>query len=151
QHDMYHRFTVDEHILRTIEVLDELANSRNKTLERYRNLYSEIGDPVVLHLGLLMHDIGKGMGSGHTEKGLVIADRVMARLQIDEHSAQQISFLVRHHLLMSHIAQRRDLSDEKVILDFAGCMGSIENLNLLCLLTYADINGVGPGTWNEWK
>ncbi len=151
QHDLYHRFTVDEHTLRTIEVLDELANSRSKGLERYRGVLAEIGDLSVLHLALLMHDIGKGLGGGHTEKGIAIAERVCSRLQLDASRAEQVHFLIRHHLLMSHIAQRRDLSDEKVILDFAARMGTLENLNLLCLLTYADINGVGPGVWNEWK
>jgi [protein-PII] uridylyltransferase len=151
QHDLYHRFTVDEHTLRTIEVLDELAGSRGKTSDRYRSLYAEIGDPSVLHLGLLMHDIGKGLGGGHTEKGIAIAERACARLQLEAPKAEQVCFLVRHHLLMSHIAQRRDLSDEKVILDFAARMGDLENLNLLTMLTYADINGVGPGVWNEWK
>lgn len=73
QHDLYHRFTVDEHTLRTIEVLDELANSRSKQMERYRALYHEISDPALLHMGLLMHDIGKGLGGGHTEKGIKIA------------------------------------------------------------------------------
>ncbi|MFN0087382.1 MAG: [protein-PII] uridylyltransferase [Blastocatellia bacterium] len=151
QHDLYHRFTVDEHTLRTIEVLDELANSRGKSLERYRGVYAQIADPAVLHMALLMHDIGKGLGGGHTEKGLAIAERVCRRLRLDEAFASQVSFLVRNHLLMSHIAQRRDLSDEKVVLDFAARVGTIENLNLLCLLTYADINGVGPAVWNEWK
>lgn len=151
QHDLYHRFTVDEHTIRTIEVLDELANSRSKTLERYRNLYNEIADPFALHLALLMHDIGKGLGGGHTEKGIAIAERVCERLQLDESVSKTILFLVRNHLLMSHISQRRDLSDEKVILDFAAAVGTVEHLNLLFLLTYADINGVGPGVWNEWK
>ncbi len=151
QHDLYHRFTVDEHTLRTIEALDELTNSRSKPLERYRSVYDQIGDLAVLHLGLLMHDIGKGLGGGHTEKGIVIAKQLCARLQIEEPMAGQVEFLVRQHLLMSHIAQRRDLSDEKVIQDFAAEMGSIENLNLLCMLTYGDIHGVGPGVWNEWK
>ncbi|MGH9800868.1 MAG: HD domain-containing protein, partial [Blastocatellia bacterium] len=151
QHDLYHRFTVDEHTLRTIEALDELANSRSKPLERYRGVYDQVGDLAVLHLGLLMHDIGKGLGGGHTEKGIEIAKRLCARLQIEDKIAEQVVFLVRQHLLMSHIAQRRDLSDEKVIHDFAGQMGTIENLNLLCMLTYGDIHGVGPGMWNEWK
>jgi len=151
QHDLYHRFTVDEHTLRTIEALDDLSSSRSKQLERYRSVFSQIGEPAVLHLALLMHDIGKGLGGGHTEKGIEIAKRVCARLQIAEEMTEQVLFLVQHHLLMSHIAQRRDLSDEKVISDFANRMGTVENLNLLCLLTYADINGVGPGVWNEWK
>lgn len=151
QHDLYHRFTVDEHTLRTIEALDELSNSRSKLLERYKGMFGQIGEPAVLYLALLMHDIGKGLGNSHTEKGIEIARRVCARLQIEDEMTEQVLFLIRHHLLMSHIAQRRDLSDEKVISDFAAQMGTIENLNLLCLLTYADINGVGPGVWNEWK
>lgn len=151
QHDLYHRFTVDEHTLQTIDALDDLANSRGKADERYRGVYNQTKDLSVLHLGLLMHDIGKGLGGGHTEKGVVIAKRLCARLQLEEQMTEQVIFLVRHHLLMSHIAQRRDLSDEKVIQDFAAQMGTVENLNLLCLLTYGDIHGVGPGMWNEWK
>jgi [protein-PII] uridylyltransferase len=151
QHDLYHRYTVDEHTLRAIEALDELANSRSRQLERYRNLYGEISDPAALHLGLLMHDIGKGQGGGHTEKGIRIAERVCARLHVEPPMADQVQFLVRHHLTMSHIAQRRDLSDQKVINDFAARIGAVDNLNMLCLLTYGDINGVGPGVWNEWK
>jgi [protein-PII] uridylyltransferase len=151
QHDLYHRYTVDEHTLRTIEALDELANSRSKQLERYRKLYGEISDPAVLHLGLLMHDIGKGLGGNHTEKGIRIAERALARLGLDPAMTDQTLFLIRHHLTMAHIAQRRDLSDEKVITDFAAKVGTIDNLNMLTLLTYGDIHGVGPGVWNEWK
>ncbi len=151
QHDLYHRYTVDEHTLRTIEALDELANSRSKTLERYRNIFGQVSDSAALHLGLLMHDIGKGLGGGHTEKGIEIAKRVCARLQLEEQMTEQVLFLVRQHLLMSHIAQRRDLSDEKVIRDFAAEVGTVDRLNMLCLLTYGDIHGVGPGMWNEWK
>lgn len=151
QHDLYHKYTVDEHTLRTIEVLDDLHNSRVRSLDRYRHLYNEIPDPAVLHLGLLFHDIGKGLGGGHTEKGLAIAERVCTRLQLDDVTKKQIRFLVKQHLTLSHIAQRRDLSDEKVIQDFAGIVKTLDNLNLLTLLTYADINAVGPGVWNEWK
>ena len=151
QHDLYHRFTVDEHTLRTIEVLDELANSRGKQLERYRALYGEISDPALLHMGLLMHDIGKGLGGGHTEKGVKIAERVCERLQFDATATERIVFLVQQHLLMSHIAQRRDLNDEKIVRDFAEKIGTLDRLNMLTLLTYADINGVGPGMWSEWK
>lgn len=151
QHDLYHRYTVDEHTLRTLEALDQVANGRSKTHERYRNIYAEISDPAVLHLGLLMHDIGKGLGGGHTEKGVKIAARVCSRLQLEPGATEQVLFLVQHHLTMSHIAQRRDLADEKVIRDFAAQVGTLDNLNMLLLLTYGDINGVGPGVWNEWK
>jgi [protein-PII] uridylyltransferase len=151
QHDLYHRYTVDEHTLRAIETLDNLANSDSKTLERYRDIYKEINDPAVLHTGLLLHDIGKGLGGGHTEKGIKIADRVCARLQMDAQAVEQVKFLIREHLKMSHISQRRDLADDKVIQDFAAQMGTLDHLNMLTLLTYGDINGVGAGVWNEWK
>ncbi|MCI0389291.1 MAG: [protein-PII] uridylyltransferase [Acidobacteria bacterium] len=151
QHDLYHRYTVDEHTLRALETLDELANSRGKAIERYRNVYNEISDPAILHLGLLLHDIGKGLGGGHTEKGIKIAGRVCARLQLEQEASEKVVFLIREHLKMSHISQRRDLADEKVIQDFAAQMGTLDNLNMLTLLTYGDINGVGQGVWNEWK
>jgi [protein-PII] uridylyltransferase len=151
QHDLYHKYTVDEHTIRAIEALDDLFNSRSRQLERWRAVYNEISDPAVLHLGLLMHDIGKGLGGGHTEKGIVIADRVCRRLQLAPEITGKVKFLVQHHLTLSHTAQRRDLADEKVIQTFAAQVGTIENLNLLALLTFGDINGVGPGVWNEWK
>lgn len=151
QHDLYHRYTVDEHTLRALATLDDLANSRSKTLERYRNVYHEISDPALLHLGLLLHDIGKGLGGGHTEKGIKIAERVCARMHLDSDSTAKVIFLISQHLTMSHISQRRDLADEKVVQNFSSQMGTLDNLNMLTLLTYGDINGVGPGVWNEWK
>jgi [protein-PII] uridylyltransferase len=151
QHDLYHRYTIDEHTLRAIGVVDDLANSRSRTLDRYRQLYSELPDIAVLHLGLLLHDIGKGLGGGHTEKGIVIARRICARLQLGEEMTSDILFLIRQHLLMSQISQRRDLADEKVIEGFAAQVGTVERLRMLCLLTYGDTSGVGPGVWNEWK
>ncbi|HEY8459945.1 MAG TPA: [protein-PII] uridylyltransferase [Blastocatellia bacterium] len=151
QHDLYHRYTVDEHTLRAIGALDDLALSRGKETERYRNLYAEISDAATLHMALLMHDLGKGMGGNHTEKGVKLAERALSRLNLEPPMRDQALFLVRHHLTMSHIAQRRDLSDAKVIEDFAARVGTLDNLNMLTLLTYGDINGVGPGVWNEWK
>ncbi len=148
QHDLYHRYTVDEHTLRAIEALDELAVSRGKQTERYRNLYGEISDAATLSLGLLMHDIGKGLGGNHTEKGIRIAEKALARLSQEPQGsrmADQVLFLIRHHLTMAHIAQRRDLSDDKVVKDFAERVATLDNLNMLTLLTYGDIHGVGAG------
>jgi len=110
-----------------------------------------VTDVSVLHLGLLLHDIGKGLGGGHTEKGIVIAKRICSRLQLSEETTSDVIFLIRQHVLMSQISQRRDLADEKVIESFAAKVGSVERLRMLCLLTYGDTSGVGPGVWNEWK
>jgi [protein-PII] uridylyltransferase len=151
QHDLFHRYTVDEHTLRALEVFDELHASRGKALERYRTLYQQVADPLALHLGMLFHDIGKGLGGGHTEKGVEITRRICDEWAIHEERTEAILFLVREHLVMSQISQRRDLTDEKVIRDFAARVGTVERLSLLTLLTYADVNAVGPGVWNEWK
>ncbi len=151
QHDLFHRYTVDEHTLRALEVFDELHASRGKALERYRTLYQQVADPLALHLGMLFHDIGKGLGGGHTEKGVEITRRVCEEWGIHAPRSEAILFLVREHLVMSQISQRRDLTDEKVIRDFAARVGTVEQLSLLTLLTYADVNAVGPGVWNEWK
>ncbi|MBI3652117.1 MAG: [protein-PII] uridylyltransferase [Acidobacteria bacterium] len=151
QHDLYHRYTVDEHTLRALETLDKLAASASETLDRYRTVYHEVKDVELLHLGLLLHDIGKGLGGGHTAKGIEIADKVCARLHLDAQATATVKFLIREHLTMSHISQRRDLADDQVIRGFAAQIGALENLNMLTLLTYGDINGVGAGVWNEWK
>src|SRR5262249_32266252 len=127
------------------------AGSRGKQMERYRNLFGGISDVAVLHLGLLMHDIGKGLGGNHTEKGIRLAERALARLNPEPQTTEQVLFLIRHHLKVAAIAQRRNLSDEKVIKDFAAQVATLDNLNMLTLLTYGDIHGVGPGVWNEWK
>src|SRR5262249_58417319 len=105
QHDLYHRYTVDEHTLRAVGALDELALSRGKETERYRNLYGEISDAATLHLGLLMHDVGKGLGGNHTEKGIRLAERALARLSQETKGVgmtDQVLFLIRHHLTMAH-------------------------------------------------
>ncbi|HKX27521.1 MAG TPA: [protein-PII] uridylyltransferase [Blastocatellia bacterium] len=151
QHDLYHRYTVDEHTLQTIRSLDELAVSRGKPLERYRKIYYEVEDPAILHLGLLLHDIGKGLGGEHPEKGVTIAERICERLHLTPAATQQVLFLIREHLKMSYISQRRDLTDEQVIRSFADLAGTLDQLNMLTLLTYGDLHGVGPGVWNEWK
>ncbi|HZF40315.1 MAG TPA: hypothetical protein VE715_15925, partial [Blastocatellia bacterium] len=126
QHDLYHRYTVDEHTLRAIGALDDLTLSRGKETERYRNLYGEISDAAPLHLGLLMHDIGKGLGGNHTEKGIGLARRALARLSPEPRMTDQVLFLIRHHLTMSHIAQRRDLSDVKVVNDFVARVETLD-------------------------
>ncbi|MBI4468512.1 MAG: [protein-PII] uridylyltransferase [Acidobacteria bacterium] len=151
QHDLYHRYTIDEHILLAIESLDALIQSTGRNLERYRQIYRDVLDPATLHLGLLMHDIGKGLGEGHTEKGIVIAGRVCARLGLPHGPTADIAWLVRMHVVMAQTSQRRDLSDQRVIEGFAAQVGTLDHLNMLTLLTYGDLHGVGPGVWNEWK
>jgi [protein-PII] uridylyltransferase len=105
----------------------------------------------ILYLGLLFHDIGKGLGGGHSEKGRDITREIAGRIGLNVDDREQLEFLVLHHLLFAHTAFRRDIEDEKLVLDFARTMGNANNLKMLYLLTYADMKSVGPQVWNHWK
>jgi [protein-PII] uridylyltransferase len=151
QHDFYHKYTIDEHTLKAVEALDRLADECDPRLLRLVKVFGEIDNAAPLYLGLLLHDIGKGHGGGHVQKGTRIAERVCERLGLDEQGAAQVRFLVKEHLLMSHTSQRRDLSEEGLIESFVTRVTNLNNLNKLLLLTYGDISGVGPGVWTDWK
>lgn len=151
QHDLYHRYTVDEHTLRALEALDEVAAGNDPELARLGGVLDEVEDVSSLYLGMLLHDIGKGRGSGHVAKGVQIGSRMVARLGLEPESADKVIFLIDAHLEMSQISQQRDLTEPALIDAFARRVGTLERLNLLLLLTYADHTAVGPGIWNEWK
>ena len=153
QHDLYHHYTVDEHTLRAAESLDEIACGANKTsAEHFLNrVMGEVEDPALLYLAVLLHDIGKGRGSGHVARGARMAERICARLGLDAASASKVVALVEHHTLMAHVSQRRDLNEPHTVRGFARKVGSTDMLGMLLLLTYADLSGVGPGVWSEWK
>jgi [protein-PII] uridylyltransferase len=152
QHDYYHRYTVDEHTLTAIDALDRVAApSVDPALGRLRQVLDEVAQPAALYLGLLLHDIGKGRGGGHVRKGARIAERVCARLGVEAGIAADVEFLVDAHLEMSQLSQRRDLSEPGLVETFARRVSTLDRLDMLLLLTYADHCGVGPGVWNEWK
>jgi [protein-PII] uridylyltransferase len=151
QHDLYHRYTVDEHTLRALEALDEVATGENPELARFGGVFDEIEEAMPLYLGMLLHDIGKGRGSGHVEKGVRIAIRTLVHLGLDPEAAAKVLFLIESHLEMSQLSQQRDLSEPTLVEAFAKRVGSLERLNLLLLLTYADHRAVGPGVWTDWK
>jgi [protein-PII] uridylyltransferase len=151
QHDLYHHYTVDEHTLKAVEALDELHLGRDRAHTHLRAAFDEVDDPALLYLSILLHDIGKGYGGGHIPRGTRIAERVCRRLQLDARDAESVVLLVRHHVTMSQLAQRRDLNEPRVASDFASEVETLDALNMLLLLTYADLNGVGPGVWSEWK
>ena len=151
QHDLYHRYTVDEHTLRALEALDEVARGDHPERVRLGSVLDEIEDAMPLYLGMLLHDIGKGRGGGHVEKGVRIAIRTLVHLGLDPEAAAKVLFLIEAHLEMSQLSQQRDLSEPALIEAFAKRVGSLERLNLLLLLTYADHRAVGPGIWTEWK
>jgi [protein-PII] uridylyltransferase len=151
QHDFFHRYTVDEHTIKALEALDGIATGEDPESARFGRILDEIGDATPLYLGMLLHDVGKGRGSGHVARGTKIAARVCERLRLEDGTAEKVLFLVNAHLEMSQISQRRDLSEPGPVEAFASRVGSLEKLDLLFLLTYADHRGVGPGIWNEWK
>jgi [protein-PII] uridylyltransferase len=151
QHDHFHRFTVDEHTLKALERLDQLVVAAGPDLAFFAKALEDVQDPARLALGILLHDIGKGQGGEHVVRGTRITERLCQRLGLDDEIAGDVVFLVQKHLVMSQVSQRRDLSDEGVIQGFAETVGSLDRLNMLLVLTYADTSAVGPGIWNDWK
>ncbi len=143
----YHKFTVDEHSLRSVEAAERF----HEEASLLGQAYAEIRRKHLLHLALLLHDLGKGSGQDHSVVGAEIASAVAERLRLKQTHHDRLVFLVRQHLVMSHLAFRRNLSDIDVILPFTQEVGSLDRLNMLYVLTAADITAVGPGTWNEWK
>jgi [protein-PII] uridylyltransferase len=156
QHDLYHHYTVDEHTLRAVEALDRLPRTGEQSPQersgaQLSTAFDEVKDASLLYLSVLLHDLGKGRGRGHIARGAHIARRVCARLQMGAKDAGLVMLLVRHHVLMAHLSQRRDVREPRLAKKFAADMGSVDALNMLLLLTYADLNGVGPGVWSTWK
>jgi [protein-PII] uridylyltransferase len=151
QHDLYHHFTVDEHTLRAVETLDELHVSGDKNRAPLRAVFEELKNPTLLYLALLLHDVGKGQGRGHIARGTKLAERICRRLRLKESEIKRVVLLVRQHVTMAQLAQRRDLNEPRLIAEFAAELESLDALNMLLLLTYADLNAVGPGVWTDWK
>jgi len=147
QFNQYHKYTVDEHSLRAVRYAAEFAQRQDALGEAYR----EIADKRILHLALLLHDLGKGFEEDHSEVGKRIAVEMTALLNLDEQTCSDVAFLVHQHLVMSHLTFRRDTSDEQVIQNFAHEVGSEERLRMLFVLTCADLAAVGPGVLNDWK
>jgi len=152
QHDLYHIYTVDTHSLFAVEELVKLWNGDyRERLPLLTGLSGEIDKRELLLLAALLHDVGKGEGSGHAEKGAAMVPTIARRLGLSREDGERLEFLVRNHLLFAHIAQRRDLHDEKMIVQVARQLGNSENVKMLYLLTFADIKAVGPDVWTEWK
>ncbi len=147
QFNEYHKYTVDEHCILAVERATEFVGDRT-LLGR---VYLGIKQKRILHLALLIHDLGKGFVEDHSEVGLRIASETAERLRLPLREAETLKFLVHKHLVMSHLAFRRDTSDENLIVRFAVEVGSPEVLDMLYVLTAADFAAVGPGVWDRWK
>jgi [protein-PII] uridylyltransferase len=153
QFNMYHHYTVDEHTIQAIAVLNRIERMEEGEAHPVSTEIIRGGgiNPRVLYLALFLHDLGKGEPRDHCEVGAEIAERVCARLGYDEAETEAVTWLVRHHLLMSDVAQKRDISDLRTVRDFARIVQSPVRLRHLLILTVCDIRAVGPGVWNNWK
>ncbi|MBD3764088.1 MAG: [protein-PII] uridylyltransferase [Rhodobacterales bacterium] len=152
QFNMYHHYTVDEHIIQCISTLSQIE--RGELVEELPLSSSILQGGVnrrILYVALFLHDIGKGRPEDHAILGAQIARRVAPRLGLTAEESETAEWLVRHHLLMSDMAQKRDLSDPRTVRDFAKAVKTKRRLDLLTVLTVCDIRGVGPTTWNNWK
>jgi len=152
QFNMYHSYTVDEH---TIQVISNFSRIERLELEEELPISTEIlrdgVDRKVLMVAMLLHDIGKGRDQDHSVLGAQIARKVAPRLGLNRNDCDTVEWLVRYHLLMSDMAQKRDIADPRTVRDFAKAVQTVKRLDLLTVLTVCDIRGVGPDTWNNWK
>ena len=152
QFDMYHSYTVDEHTIQAMGILHAIETGALMELAPVATeAMPEIVSRRALYVAMLLHDIAKGRGGDHSILGAEVAHNVCPRLGLTNEETETISWLIRHHLLMSKTAFRYDLSDPKTIEDFAAIVQSPERLKLLLILTVADIRAVGPNIWNGWK
>jgi len=149
--DFYHRYTVDEHSFLAIEHLHRLKESKSEWDRRFAALQSELEQPELLYLALLLHDSGKAVPSeNHVELSLQLTDSCAERLDLDPVDRETVRYLVASHLEMS-AAMRRDVFDPANVRSFAERVGVPERLKMLCLMTYADIKAVNPEAMTPWK
>ena len=152
QFNMYHSYTVDEHTIQCLKTLAQIEKS--ELVEELPIASSILKDGVnrkVIYIALLLHDIGKGRSDDHSILGAKIAKQVSPRLGLNKQETETVEWLVRYHLLMSDMAQKRDISDPRTVRDFAKAVQSVKKLNLLTVLTVCDVRSVGPDIWNNWK
>jgi len=152
QHDVYHVYTVDTH---SLFALGELEKVKRGEYQRAYPLLSQVAQQVEVYEGLIMaallHDIGKGWGRGHVERGTKVVPAILSRLGFSKSVKDAVSFLVKNHLLMAHVAQRRDIHEERTIHTIVRAVKNHENLRMLYLLTFADLKAVGPESWTDWR
>ncbi len=146
QFDAYHVFPVGRHSIETVKHLNNISSQNEMLL---LDMFSDLPNPEPLLLAALFHDIGK-IGHEHAKKGVTITQNILKRFHYDNSTAEDILFLVGNHLLLVETATRRDLNDEKVVVQCARTIGDVERLKMLYLLTWADSKATGPRVWNEW-
>jgi [protein-PII] uridylyltransferase len=152
QFNMYHHYTLDEHLIRTVGMLTDIERGGvADEVPLSTELVKTIQSRRVLFVAAFLHDIGKGYPEDHSIVGARMAREICPRLGLKSSETETVAWLIEQHLTMSNIAQSRDITDPKTVRDFANIVQSPERLKLLLLLTVADIRAVGPGVWNGWK
>ena len=152
QFNMYHHYTVDEHLIRAVGVMAEIANGGLKSeLPLTHELLPHLNDTRLLYVALFLHDIAKGKPEDHSIAGARIARKFCPRLGLSPAETDTVAWLIEYHLLMSEVAQSRDIQDPETAKAFADVVQSPQRLALLMILTACDIRAVGPGVWTGWK
>jgi len=152
QFNMYHHYTVDEHLIRAVGNVAAIERGELKADHPLStDIIKRIKSREALYCAILLHDIAKGLPGDHSDVGAAIAHSLCPRWGLSRADTDVVAWLVKNHLVMSDTAQRRDISDPKTVRDFVNVVQSPETLRLLLILTVADIRAVGPGVWNGWK
>jgi [protein-PII] uridylyltransferase len=152
QFNMYHHYTVDEHLIRAVGYVASIDRGEHKSEHPLATeIIKRIKSRAALYVAMLLHDIAKGLPGDHSHVGEAIAHSLCPRLGLSPEDTRSVMWLVKNHLVMSDVAQKRDISDPKTVKDFVAQVQSPEMLRLLLVLTVADIAAVGPGVWNGWK
>jgi [protein-PII] uridylyltransferase len=152
QYDLFHAYTVDAHTLFVVENLRRFALSRfDKEFPSCSAVMQRLEKPEVAYLAGLFHDIAKGRGGDHSELGAVDAEAFCLEHGMSRYEARLVAWLVKHHLLLSLTAQKKDLNDPNVVNEFARTVGDQTHLDYLYVLTVADVRGTNPKIWNSWK
>ena len=152
QFNMYHSYTVDEHLIQCVSVLAQIE--REELVEELPIASGILKDGInrkIIYTALLLHDIGKGRDEDHSILGAKLVRKIAPQLGLNAEESETVEWLVRYHLLMSDMAQKRDIADPRTVRDFAKAVTTVKRLDLLTVLTVCDIRGVGPDVWNNWK
>jgi len=152
QFNMYHHYTVDEHLIRAVGNIAAVERGEHKGEHPLTtDVVKRIKSREALYCAVLLHDMAKGLPGDHSDVGAAIAESLCPRLGLSDADTRAVAWLVKNHLVMSDTAQRRDVSDPKTVRDFVALVQTPEMLRLLLILTVCDIRAVGPGVWNGWK
>jgi [protein-PII] uridylyltransferase len=151
QYNLYHAYTTDEHSIRVVENLEKMALKNIAAVPELSEIMTDVTAKGALYLAGLLHDTGKGRGASHSIRGERMASAALERLGFDERTIKLVRFLIKEHLVMTHISQRRDIEDDETIKDFIRRVNSTGRLRMLVLLTFADIMALSESSLNDWK